>query len=999
MTRHSLFATTYALSVGVFGIGALIVLTDWNAWLARLVPLAFFAALSFFLKRAGFHAAPEVTHSLVGIIDLAAVFIFGPILGAWVAASSGFAYLFLNAWRRDNHTFVNLVEMPIFNAGLKIGMAYASTHLYTLFGGTFAPKEFTMINAPAVLSAALTWFVLDHIGWATLEFLRGGVPALWNFFRTVLGYSVLVELLPLPFAIAIAVAYTVASTEIFLLMAAGLVGTAIIVQRYADASARLERRSSDLAALNQFGQALSEAGFESERVIDLLYEHVQRIALADLYRVELFERETRALLALEANAQGATHPYTPLDHAPLREYFFSHRESVRGNDLSVKALPFRLDLPELDGLVARSALIVPMFAGDELIGALSLFSVKAHGFFALQARNLFSMCAQASVAIQNARLYATERKRAGQLATVSEVSRQIASLLDLDELLRKTVALVRERFGYTNVHIFTVDRDAGYVMFRASTHPRGVEWRERGIGYRIGLEGLVGWVAATGKPLLVNDVSKEPRFAPYPDQLAEETKSEIVVPMTVGNDVTGVLDVESNQLNAFDDEDLFILKTLAAQLAVAVEDARLYNSQREEAYYLNVLLQVSQNLSAITDLDEGLETIVRITPLLVGVERCAILLYRAAEQKFVPAKEYGLTPLLRDRFFSLEFRTDGDFAFEKLFREHAPLMIENAATSPLLPRELIETFGIRSILMVPLSTRGEMVGLMMVDQGNRSTQFSQHEIDVVMGIANQAAVTIEGAQLTHAAEEKKRLDYELQLARQIQTSFLPDSCPALPGYEICSLWQTAREVSGDFYDFVQLNGGRLAITIADVSDKGMAAAMFMALSRTILRTMTIGKPSAREAIERANDVIIADARSDMFVTVFHAQLDPHAHSFKYVNAGHNAPLLYRAAKRELTTLKGHGIALGVFPDITLEEYENHLESGDILLMYTDGVTDAINANEEEFGAERLADLVVTNAQLNSDELIEEIKRAVTEFAGEGVHFDDLTMVVLKRVVK
>jgi sigma-B regulation protein RsbU (phosphoserine phosphatase) len=221
----------------------------------------------------------------------------------------------------------------------------------------------------------------------------------------------------------------------------------------------------------------------------------------------------------------------------------------------------------------------------------------------------------------------------------------------------------------------------------------------------------------------------------------------------------------------------------------------------------------------------------------------------------------------------------------------------------------------------------------------------------------------------------------------------------LPGYEICSLWQTAREVSGDFYDFIQLGSGRLAITIADVSDKGMAAAMFMALSRTILRTMTIGKPSAREAIERANDVIIADARSDMFVTVFHTQLDPHAHTFTYVNAGHNAPLLYRASKRELSTLKGHGIALGVFPNITLDEYTNQLAPGDILLLYTDGVTDAINADEEEFGAERLADLVVSNAQMNPDHMIEEIKRALGEFAGEGVHFDDVTMVVIKRVAQ
>ncbi len=997
MTRNSLLATTYALGLGLCGLIALVALTDWNMLAANLAPLTFFAALSLVLKRAGFHAAPEVTHSLVGIIDLAAVFIFGPILGAWVAASSGFTYLFLNAWRREKHAFRNLIELPTFNAGLKIGMAYASTHVYMLLGGTFAPRSFTVAMIPAVIAAMLAWFVVDHSGWALLEYLRGGAKGLRIFLRTVFGYSFMMELLPLPFSILIAVIYSALTVEVFVLMAIGLVGTAIIVQRLADTSVRLERRSNDLTVLNKFGQALSEAGFESEKVLDLLYEHARQIAPADLFRVELFEREARAMLALEATTNRLTHPYTAFTNTPLFDYFFSHREPLRARDLAQQPLPFKFDPPLIDGALPRSALIVPMYAGDELIGAFLLFGATPNAFFAIQARNLASMGAQAAVAIQNARLYAVERRRAAQLGTVSEVSRQVAALFDIDELLNKVVSQIRERFGYTHVHLFTVDKDAGFVAFRASTHPRGGEWRQRGIGYRIGLEGLVGWVAAMGKPMLVNDVSKEPRFAPYPDKAIDETKSEVVVPLVAGNEVIGVLDVESDQLNAFDDEDLFILKTLAAQVAVALEDARLYNSQREEAYFLNVLLQVAQNLSATTDLNEALETIVRITPLLVGVARCAILLYRPREKKFVPAKAYGLSDELEDAFAKLEFRTDDEFAFTKIFQAHEPLMIEDATTSDLLPPRIVQAFGIRSLLMVPLLTRGEIVGLMLVDQGARATRFTQHEIEVVMGIANQAAVTIEGAQLSQDAETKKRLDYELQLAREIQKNFLPDACPIVPGYELCSLWMTAREVSGDFYDFVQLSNDRLAITIADVSDKGMAAAMFMALSRTILRTMTIGKPTPREAIERANDVIIADARSDMFVTVFHANLDPHTHRITYVNAGHNPPFLYRAATQELTTLKGHGIALGVMSNITLAEYECYLEPSDILLMYTDGVTDAINTNEEEFGADRLADLVAANGHLNVEELIDEIKRAVTEFAGEGVHFDDLTMVAVKRV--
>jgi serine phosphatase RsbU (regulator of sigma subunit)/putative methionine-R-sulfoxide reductase with GAF domain len=1009
MTRHLILARMYALGIGGLGVLALIALTDGDALFAQFAPLAFFVALSFLLKRAGFHAAPEITHSLVGIIDLAAVLVFGPVPGAWVAALSGFLYLFLNALRHTKHTFNNLVELPLFNAGLKIGMAYASTHAYTAFGGQFPPQHVTPQVMLPLLSASFIWFAIDNLGWGLLEFLRGGNAALQTFVRRTLWYSLRMELLPLPFAIVIAVVYTARDVGLFLLIAAGLIGTALIIQRLADASARLERRSSDLTALNEFARALAQASFDSEKLIDLLCEYARRLAPADVYRVEMFDRthtpEGRALVVLEATATDCQHPYQARPAAPLLDYFSAQREPIRAVDLPrafvypLEATPTARALGDratVAGQPAHSALIVPLVAGEELLGALSLFSVRAGAFTPLQARNLVSLCAQAAVTIQNARLYASERKRAAQLATVSEVSRQVTALFDLDELLPRIVALIREQFGYTHVHLFTIDSEARRAVFRASTHPRGAEWRARNVGYRIGLEGLVGWVAAMGEPLLVNDVTQDPRFAPYPDKAIDETQSEIVVPLTIGNQVIGVLDVESNQRDAFTEEDLFVLKTLAAQVAIAIEDARLYNAQKEEAYYLNVLLQVAQNLSATVDLDEALETVVRITPLLVGVARCAIFLYEPRARAFVPAKAYGLSRALQAEFQQLRFPVDNDFVFGKLVREQTPLMLEDARASALVEARYLEAFDVRSLLIVPLATRGEVVGAMLVDQGARPTRFTPHEIDVVMAIANQAAVAIEGARLTREAEDKRRMEYELGLARQIQTSFLPEACPEIPGYQIDALWQTAREVSGDFYDFVALTGGRFAITIADVSDKGIAAAMFMALSRTILRTMTIGKPTPRETVERANDVILADARSEMFVTVFHGVLDPQTHQFTYVNAGHNPPLFYRAAQKELTTLKEHGIALGVMPNITLQEYCITFEPGDLLLMYTDGVTDAINTSEEEFGAERLADLVACNAHLAPDALIDEIARAVTDFAGEGAHFDDLTMIALKR---
>jgi serine phosphatase RsbU (regulator of sigma subunit) len=1005
MPRNNFLATTYALGLGLTGVIALVALTDWNALSANFVPLAFFGVLSFILKRAGFHAAPEVTHSLVGIVDLAAVLTFGPILGAWVAAVSGFFYLFLNALRREKHTFQNLVEIPLFNAGLKIGMAYASTHAYTFFGGVFPPRHVDLQMILPMAGAVVAWFAIDHLGWAILEFLRGGTRALIDFLRSIVFYSVLMELLPLPFSLVIAIIYVSGEMGIFLMIAAGLIGTGIVVQRFADTSRRLEFRSNDLAALNAFGQQLSGAAFDAEKIVDLLYENARRIVSPDLCRVELVTPERGALLALEALRDEMRHPYEAQTDTLLIDYFGQHREPIRALDVErsfvypFPATGIARELAEhsfIDGVAPRSLLCVPLFAGDELIGVLSMFSARPRVFYPVHAHNLTSMCAQAAIGIQNARSYAVERRRAMQLAMISEVSRQVASFRDLDAFLRNVVTQIRERFGYSNVHIFTVDANAGYVIFRASTHPRGIDWRDRNVRFRIGLEGIVGWVAATREPLVVPDVRKDARFVLDPDKATADTRSEVAVPLIVGDNVLGVLDVQSTEVNAFTPDDLFILKTLAAQMAVALQDARLYQSQREEAYYLNVLLQVAENLAVTTDLDESLETIVRITPMLVGVVRCVLFVYQPAEKIFLPAKEYGLTPEQKQAFAQLRIPSDNGLAFDQLVHEQKPLVIEDVPTTKLAEIEYLKIFDVRSLLMVPMIARNEVIGAIVVDQGSRPTRFSQHEIDVVMGIANQAAAAIDGARLTRDAEAKRRLDYELSLAREIQKSFLPDACPYIPGYQVCAWWDSAREVSGDFYDFVDLPGERLAMIIADVSDKGMAAAMFMALSRTILRTMTIGKASSHEAVERANDIILADARSEMFVTVFHAILEPREHRLTYVNAGHNPPLMYRAATQNVTTLKGHGMALGVMPNITLDENEFQFESGDFVLMYTDGVTDAINSQEEEFGVGRLTDLLAANAHRTPDDVVEEIKRALNEFSGESVQFDDVTLIALKR---
>ncbi len=243
--------------------------------------------------------------------------------------------------------------------------------------------------------------------------------------------------------------------------------------------------------------------------------------------------------------------------------------------------------------------------------------------------------------------------------------------------------------------------------------------------------------------------------------------------------------------------------------------------------------------------------------------------------------------------------------------------------------------------------------------------------------------------------ELERQTYEMEIAGGIQKSFLPESSPQIEGMELAALNAPAKEVGGDFYDFIPISTDKWGLVIADVSGKGVPAALFMALSRTLVRANARGNLTAAAAIERANDLIAEDERANMFVTLFYCILDPKEKTLTYVNAGHNFPLMLRENGNVLIMLEAKGIALGIMPSIELEEKEIILRQGDIVVLYTDGVTEAINDKEEQFGVQRLVSTIEENRNLSASELIKQIQQAVTEFSQGQPQFDDLTLMILK----
>jgi sigma-B regulation protein RsbU (phosphoserine phosphatase) len=280
--------------------------------------------------------------------------------------------------------------------------------------------------------------------------------------------------------------------------------------------------------------------------------------------------------------------------------------------------------------------------------------------------------------------------------------------------------------------------------------------------------------------------------------------------------------------------------------------------------------------------------------------------------------------------------------------------------------------------------------------GHRVAVESTDEVGLLAESFNKMADSLETytSQLARTHAEKEALHREMDIAAEIQRSLLPASCPTLPRFDIAADSRPAHEVGGDFYDFIELPEGRIGIIVADASGKGVPAALMMALSRSLIRAYSQDRPSALAAMERANRFLCREMRSEMFVTAFYAVLDPATNTLSYVNAGHNPPMVHRMdGGSEL--LRASGTPLGVIEAVAFEEQVCELTPGDVVVMYTDGITEAQDAYGEQFGPDRLRDLVRRTLHLPADTMTGRAVTAVETFSSGQPQFDDLTLVVLK----
>gem|GEM_PF-7096835 len=400
----------FDLIIGLGGLLLLILHPRLTTPYTHLVPLLVFIFLSMLVKRSGIHVAPEVTHSLVGVVNLAAILLFGPVYGGIVAVVSEFTYLMLRAWRHGKQ-FPQCLEIPLFNAGLKAVMAVAADDTYAFLGGRYAPSSLDLTLALPLVALVLIWFGLDHLGWAIRAGLEGGWQAARRFMRAIIVPSLFLELFPLPFAWVIAVVYTGLGESAFVLLAIALVAIALVVQRLADTQARLRARIVELTGFDELGRAIVQAQMDVEQLLNLGCTYARRLVSAPILALELLEPEAGQVRVRVWNENGDLSLAVSQPITPASSWMNEHRRPVLVQDTHREFLPFSVAYLDSD---ARSIVAVPFLIGQKLIGVMLLGNTKPGAFGEDHLRALSAMANELAVAIENGRLYERERQRAVQ---------------------------------------------------------------------------------------------------------------------------------------------------------------------------------------------------------------------------------------------------------------------------------------------------------------------------------------------------------------------------------------------------------------------------------------------------------------------------------------------------------------------------------------------------------------------------------------------------------
>ena len=646
----------------------------------------------------------------------------------------------------------------------------------------------------------------------------------------------------------------------------------------------------------------------------------------------------------------------------------------------------------------NSELCVPLLYDNKVVGVLDIQSNEPNGFTQDDQLTFEAVADNIASAIHNADLYSSEQWRRQVADGLREVAGLISADVSVDDVLEAILSELDRNLPVDISAIWLLEDDELYL---AACHNCDENQLEATL--YSSPEYYEGMLKALYLDTPTIRKASDPIWVTGATAGFNQDYSGLAVPLRVGEQHLGLITLAHSTPGRYGHEAQAMTTTFASYAAVAIENARLYDSAQEQAYASAALLQVAQAIVSLNDLDEILGTIIRILPILVGVERAALYQWDADKDTYRPSQQYGLSEQDEESFWSRSF-SPGEFAFLDACRGATGMMACELPEQPGLAGWLAvdpaqdANLGNPGALLyaIPIAVKNDLYGVILIEEAAGGLRFRSRRLEIITGIAQQAALAIQNDLLQKEMVVRERLETEVQLARQIQQTFIPEQLPQISNWDLAARWKTARQVGGDFYDVFELPNNRLGLFIADVADKGVPAALFMALTRTLVRAAVIENESPADALRRVNELLFPDTKQGMFVTAVYAVLDMDRSELTYVNAGHNPPLWVKC-DGVVERLTRTGVALGAAEDARYEQRNIHFTKEDNLLLYTDGLTESFNFEGELFGEERLIEALRLNRCSSASELLDVVESSLLNFVRDIPPADDLTMLVLRRV--
>jgi phosphoserine phosphatase RsbU/P len=565
------------------------------------------------------------------------------------------------------------------------------------------------------------------------------------------------------------------------------------------------------------------------------------------------------------------------------------------------------------------------------------------------------------------------------LATLAEIGEEINALLDLDEVLSKSAALIKHLIDYEIFAVLLLDEPTGQLYFHfAIGHQKEVveSWR-----IPVG-QGVTGTAAATGQAVRVPDVNQYPGYL----NALDTVRSELAVPLMVKGKCIGVLDIQSRQLDYFTRDQQNILTLLASRLAIAIENARLFERVRRQADTLRVLNEVGREASSILDVEELLRRAAELVKRVIDYQILSILLYDDRQNIFRHRLDvkYGQSMQGKLHFAA----TEGLVGAAITSRQ--PVLVPDVTADP---RYLMVNPETRSELALPMIANNRVIGVLDLESP-QPNYFTEEHVQTLSILAAHLAVSLENARLyEQVARDEARMERDLHAAQRMQGALLRPAPSEDYGLDIAARYLSAREVGGDLYDFLRYGPQQLGVALGDVSGKGSAAALYGAVAIGILRSLAPQKLQPAEMLRQMNQLIGERRIEGRFMTMCFATWQKGRRKLRIANAGQSQPLLWKGGRCEKLDLTG--FPLGLYDDVAYEEWGITLDPGDVLVFHSDGLAESANAEGQFFGTGRLRRLIEERAALPAAALADRLLGEVAQFSQGLPISDDRTLVVLR----